>query len=66
MSSEHFISDRAIPNGVCGPECPECGCNATEIIQNPKPDTFFNSGKAACLNCGKVFLFSDLENLAPG
>jgi hypothetical protein len=57
--------DTDIPD-KCGPPCKHCGCNATKLIKPSTPDSWFPSGKAECLSCGKVFSFSDDALQGPG
>ncbi|HZZ27903.1 MAG TPA: hypothetical protein VFE46_07835 [Pirellulales bacterium] len=31
--------------------CPNCGCNAIEVLQHPTSGTWFGSGRARCMSC---------------
>jgi uncharacterized Zn finger protein len=40
-------------------DCPHCGCNDTDVVQEPNPSRgrWWGSGSAKCNHCGLVFSF---------
>lgn len=47
-----------------GPECPHCGCNQSEILQQPQPAgetrSWWGSGLARCGHCRATFHFQEM------
>lgn len=48
-----------------GPECPRCGCQQAEILQEPDPElgtkNWWGTGLARCQHCGMAFHFKPID-----